>query len=239
MLTALSLALSDSLAPAGRRALLISLAGTLILLAALWLGATALLGVIHASRFHWLDAVIGVVGSLAGLLIAWLLFPATAMFMLGFFIDPFIASIERSRYPELPPARQLGLGEFLGSTLRFALFAVVLNLIMLPAYFLPVIGAAIYFAFNGYVVGRQCFESVALRHADGGTARRLWRQNRGRFLIAGMIVVVLLSIPLVNLIAPLVGVAFMLHLFTQLRHATPANASNRSGKLLFRDDRDE
>ena len=217
MWRALSRACGDAVAPAARRALLLSLGGALLLLACLWLGASALLAALHLTGFHWLDAVIDVLGGLAALFIAWLLFPAMSMLVLGLFLDSVIAAVERVHYPEAPPARRVGLGEALGSGLRLAFLSLFVNLLMLPLYlFLPGGNAVIFYGINGYLVGREYFESVALRRMEPRAVRSLWRWRRGRLTIAGIIITFLLSLPLVNLIAPLIGVAFMLHLFEAL-----------------------
>jgi CysZ protein len=217
MWKAFSLAVGDAVAPAERQALLLSLAGTLVLLLALWLGASFLLSVLHLSGISWLDTVIGVLGSLASLFVAWLLFPAMSMLVLRFFLDRIIASIERRHYPGLPPARRIGLRESIGSALRLALIGLVLNLVILPLYLLPVANLFIFYGVNGYLVGREYFESVAFRRLDAAGVRSMWRRYRVRLFLAGLVIAFLLSLPLVNLIAPLIGVAFMLHLFEGLR----------------------
>src|SRR5262249_31708823 len=58
------------------------------------------------------------------------------------------------------------------------------------------------------------FDLVALRRLDGVAATALWRERRGRWLLAGVAIAALLSLPIVNLAAPLVAAAFMLHLVT-------------------------
>jgi uncharacterized protein involved in cysteine biosynthesis len=224
MWKALFLALSDALAPAERQALLLSLVGTLLLLLALWLGASLLLMALHLSGISWLDTVINVLGSLAGLFVAWLLFPAMSMLVLGFFLDRVIASIERRHYPALPPARRIGFAESIGSALRLALLSLALNLVILPLYLLPVVNLVIFYGVNGYLVGREYFASVALRRLDAAGVLSMWRRYRFRLLLAGLIIAFLLSLPLVNFVAPLIGVAFMLHLFEDIRHREPAGA---------------
>jgi uncharacterized protein involved in cysteine biosynthesis len=215
--TAFFLALGDAVAPAERRALLLSLAGALVLLLGLWLGASLLLAALHLSGIAWLDTVINVLGSLAGLFVAWLLYPALSMLVLGFFLDGIIGSIERRHYPGLPPARRMGIRESLGSALRLALIALVLNLVMLPLYLLPVANLFIFYGINGYLVGREYFEAIAFRRLERGSVRSMWRRHRFRLVLAGLVIAFLLSLPLVNLFAPLFGVAFMLHLFEDLR----------------------
>lgn len=219
---AFQLALSDTFAPAGRRALLMSVGSTVVLLIVLWLGASALIPVFHVSRFHWLNTAIDVAGSLATLAVAWILFPALSMLVLGFFFDRFVSASERLHYPDLPPARQVGMIEILRSALWLAVISVILNLVLLPLYFLPVINLPIYYGLNGYLVARAYFEPIALRRMDLQAARNLWHRHRGYLSIAGVIITVLLSLPLINFIAPLIGVALLFHLFQGLRRDAPA-----------------
>ncbi len=218
--TAFSLALGDALTPAGRRALIWSFAGALVLLACLWLGAWALLGLVHVSRFPWLDTPIEILGNIAALVIAWMVFPAMSMLVLSLFLDRVVGVFERAHYPGLPPARAAGLGEAIASGLRLALLGLVLNLAVLPLYiFLPGVNLVVFYALNGYLVGREYFEAIALRRLEPRDARAAWHRNRVRLILAGAMIAFLLSVPLVNLAAPLVGAAFMLHLFEALRRS--------------------
>ncbi len=215
---ALALAITDTFAAAGRRALLRSLGGAILLLLALWLGASALLAGAHVTGFRWLDATVNVFGSVAALFIAWLLFPATSLLVLGLFVDPFVAAIERAHYPALPPPRRIGVGETLGSGIRLALLSLILNLLVLPLYLLlPLVNVAIFYGLNGYLVGREYFETVALRRMEPADVRTAWSGFRGRFVAAGILIAFLLSVPIVNLAAPLYGAAVMVHIVERLR----------------------
>jgi CysZ protein len=216
--SAFSLAVADAFAPAQRRTLIVTILGAVVLLAGLWLGATFLLSLLHLTGIGWLDVAIHILGSLAALFIAWVLFPAMTAFVLGFFIDGIIASIEQRHYPTLPPARRVGLRESLVAALRLAVLGLVLNLIALPAYLLlPLVNVVLFCGINGYLVGREYFAAVAYRRLDADGVRTMWRHHRLRLVAAGVIMAVLLSIPFVSLVAPLIGVAFMLHLFEDLR----------------------
>ena len=70
---------------------------------------------------------------------------------------------------------------------------------------------------NGYLMGREYFELVALRHMEPVAARIAFRRNRNRLSVAGAVIAVMLGIPLVNLLAPIVATAFMVHLFADMR----------------------
>src|SRR5580693_7947231 len=145
MVGAFSRALGDSFAAEQRRFLLLSLGLAVALLVVLWIAALALIAGLHVSGISWLDSVINLLGSLAALVIAWLLFPAMTTLMLGLFLDRVIASIERVRYPGLPPARRIGVGEAIASGLRLFVLALVLNLVLLPLYLIPGINLLLYY----------------------------------------------------------------------------------------------
>ena len=235
MFTALQLALTDALRPEQRRAIVTSLCLALALLIALWIGATLLLSSIRLAGIPWLDTAIAIAGSLAALMLTWVLFPAMTMLILGFFLDRVVAAVERRHYPALPPARRIGIGEALASALRILALALVVNLVLLPVYFLPPINLFIYYGLNGYVVGREYFELVALRRLDGAAARAMWRWHRGRLVLAGVVIVFLLSLPLFNLVAPVVAAAFMLHVFEGARRAPVETFASRDRTRLIGD----
>jgi uncharacterized protein involved in cysteine biosynthesis len=217
MLAAFLLACQDTAAPAQRRALFFSLALAVLVLFGLWLGASLLLGVEHPFGTAWLDAPLTILGSLAALVLAWLLFPAMAAFVLGFFLDGLIARLERRHYPSLPAPGSMGWGDLVTSTLGLAGLTLALNLLFLPLYFWPGINFFIYYGLNGYLLGRQFFDLVAGRRLDRTARRMMWRRHRGRLTAAGVVIAFLMSLPLVNLAAPLLAASFMLHLVEGLR----------------------
>jgi CysZ protein len=226
MFTAFRTAIDDAFAPEERRMLILSVALAMALLLALWLGATAFLEEARFAGIGWLDAVIIVLGSLGALVLAWLLFPAIALLVLSLFLANIVDAAERRHYPGLGRPRPLGFRGTVASALRLLLLAIVvnltINLLLLPVYVVPGINLFVYFGLNGYLVGREYFELVALRRLDGAAAQAMWRRHRGRLVLVGVIIVFLLSLPLINLVAPVVGAAFMLHVFEALRRRTPA-----------------
>ncbi|HSO43189.1 MAG TPA: EI24 domain-containing protein, partial [Rhodospirillales bacterium] len=67
---------------------------------------------------------------------------------------------------------------------------------------------------------REYFEVVAARRMSAPAAREIRRKHMRRLFLAGLVVAFLLTVPIVNLLAPIVGTAAMVHIFHRLRGAT-------------------
>jgi uncharacterized protein involved in cysteine biosynthesis len=218
VIPALGLAITEIFEPRLRGALIrgfVIAAGVLLLLV---LAFALLLHQVNPLTAWGLGAAFEVLGDLAILALAWLLFPVVATIVLGFFLDGALDAVERQRYPRLPPPRRSSLGAQLRGGLRLAALGIALNLLALPLYlFLPGINLVLFYGINGWLLGREYFELVAQRRLDEPQSRRFWRAQRPRLLLAGIVIAVLMTLPLVNLVAPFIGALFMLHLFERLR----------------------
>jgi uncharacterized protein involved in cysteine biosynthesis len=156
-------------------------------------------------------------GGLGVLLLTWLLFPAVVTLIMGFYLERVAAAVEALDYPGRGPPRRQPIGEIIALTLRLAALTVLLNLLALPLYLIaPGINVFLFFALNGYLFGRGYFEVVALRRLDAGEARRVRRRFAGRIFLGGVVIAGLFALPLVNLVAPVIATAFMLHIFEAL-----------------------
>jgi uncharacterized protein involved in cysteine biosynthesis len=204
--------------------LLWSLALTLGLLAALSLGAVGLVGLLPESfELPLIGAVATPLGAVRGLalgamlvLSAILMFPVAAMFV-NLFLDRIVDAVEARHYPELAPVRPMGFAEALKGALGFALVVLGVNLVAMVFYLLSgPFAPLIFWAVNGYLIGREYFELVAQRRLEPAGMRRLRRRYSMRIWLAGTLMAVPLSIPLVNLLVPLVGVATYTHMFHRL-----------------------
>jgi uncharacterized protein involved in cysteine biosynthesis len=196
-----------------------------------WLSAGFSLGVIVALLFSvgflldrttlldigWLDTVIDLLGGLAALVIAWMLFPAVVSACVGMLLERVADAVERRHYPLLAPVRDVPLGEVAGTTIRFLVILVLLNLVILLFLLVPPLFPLVFYTVNGYLVGREYFELVAQRRLDPDGVRDLRRAKRLPIFFAGVITTFLLTLPLVNLLAPIVGTAAMVHLFETWR----------------------
>ena len=168
-------------------------------------------------RIAWLETAVDVLGWVVALIAAFFLFPGAALLNISFLLDPVAAAVEARHYPRLGAPRAQPLSEALWLGLRFAALSVLLNLFFLPLYFVPVLNVFVFAGLNGYLLGREYFELVALRRLEAAPARAMRKRYRGRLFFAGVVITFLLSIPLVNWFMPVVAAAFMVHVFEGLR----------------------
>ena len=190
-----------------RRVVLVSCLLAALLLAALAAGAGWALG-----------GLVGLAGGAAAFAAGALLFPAAAAALQGLFLESAAQAVEARHYPHRGPPNRQGWDEALRQTLFFAGSALGLNLLLLPVWlFAPPLGLLLFWLANGSLCGREYFEAAALRRLDEKAARELRRRHRLRIWLAGVAVAWLMTLPLVNLAAPAVGTAFMLHRFERLR----------------------
>lgn len=165
----------------------------------------------------WVDTLIDFLGPIATIVIVWLLFPAVATLIIGFLLDDIVQAVEDKHYPDLPAANKIPLNETIIEAVKFVLVMVVLNILALPLYLIPGSYLIIFYLLNGYLISREYFELVAQRRVGTRKAKALRKAYQGKLLIAGAGTAFLLTIPLVNLIAPVVGTAVMVHLFHSMR----------------------
>jgi len=212
---------SELLQPEARSLLMRSLLWSFAVLAALCVGIWVFLGTTRLFDETWLENVADIAGGLGAVVLAYLLFPAVIGLISSLFLDEIADQVEARHYPEAKGTREISVKENLVVAVRFTGLLLLVNLIALPIYlpllFFPPGLVAFSALVNGYLMGREYFELVALRHMDPPAARAVFRRNRTRLSIAGAVIAVMLGIPLVNLLAPIVATAFMVHLFAEMR----------------------
>ncbi len=164
----------------------------------------------------WVEPVLDLLGGLVTLVLIIVLFPAVVGMVAGLLLERVCAAVEAEHYPQLPPPRPQSIFEVIVITLRFMAVLIVLNLLALPLYLVPVINVVLFYGLNGYLLGREFFEMVALRRLTPGEMRAARQRYRVRVLIAGVGFAFLSTIPLLNLVLPIIAAAAMLHIFEAL-----------------------
>jgi uncharacterized protein involved in cysteine biosynthesis len=203
--------------PAIRRVVWLSVGLALALLVALVFGASWLLTESRLFAWGWLETLVDVLGVLATLFLAALAFPPTIGLVAGLFADSVADAVDRRHYPDLPPPRHQGVGELLGIAVRFAGLILLANLLLaVVSIWLPGLNLVLLYALNGYLLGREYYEMAAARRVGPAEMAALRKRYGGRIWVAGLAIALLLAVPVVNLLAPVVAVAFMVHVFQRL-----------------------
>jgi len=204
--------------PRIRNILLISVGCAALLLAVLVAGASWGLTQISLLEWGWANTSLQVLGGLITVILAWLLFPVVVVSLSGLFTENIARAVEARHYPGLPAPLENPIWRDIRSGLRTAGLALLLNMLALPAYLLlPGLNLALFVALNGFLLGREYFTQIAMRRMDDGALTLAWQRNRTRIWLSGMLLALLATVPLANLLTPILGTAFMLHVFEDLR----------------------
>ena len=208
-------AMRDVLSPEFRSILWKAIGLTLLvfigLLAALWVGSAALL----VLPWPWLDEVIAGAASLVLLVVFFFLMaPVTAIFA-GLFLDTAADIVEVSHYPGDTKGNPPSAWSSAVMGLQFGLLVLAVNIVILPTVFLG-IGVAIMLIANAYLLGREYFTMVAMRHMPARQAANLRKINSGRVWAAGLVPAGLALIPFLNILVPLFSTSYFVHIFKKI-----------------------
>ncbi|WP_413204613.1 EI24 domain-containing protein [Rhodospirillum sp. A1_3_36] len=203
--------------PRIRKVLLLSLGLTLLGYVALVAGLSALATVIQATGIDLLDTAIDWLAGTAVMFVALLFFPALVTLISSFFLEEVADAVDARHYPALPSPRKSPLIETLVSSIKFTLVMVLLNIVVIPLYFIPGIGLFLFYGLNGYLLSREYLELVAHRRMVPKEAKGLRSRYQGRLWILGAATAFLTTIPILNLLAPIIGTAAMVHMVESLR----------------------
>jgi CysZ protein len=196
----------------GDPALLMVLIETVLLSALCFAGlAAGAVWVMHAlvanDTLGWiLGAVSGTVSLLGAL---WLFLPI-AVVIAGLFMEPVCRAVERRWHPGLPPAQAAHIAARLwdGVVLGLQVLALdAVSLLLAPTG----IGFAAGWLITAWAVGRGLFMAVAMRRMTRPAALRAYRMQRLNVLAQGAALTLGGSMPLLNLLLPIVGPAAMVH----------------------------
>lgn len=218
MIRAFSKAIGQLSDPPVKAVIWKSVAGTIVVFALLVMGIGWLLANTAFFDIGWLETTIDIFGGLAAFILALVLFPGVVSAFASIFLEDVAEAVERRHYPDLGPPHPMGWGTLISTSLRLIGLTVVLNLMALPFYLIPGVNIVVFYALNGHLLGREYFEVVALRRLDDQAAKSIRQSNKGQVWIAGAITAFLLTIPVVNMIAPVLGTAAMVHIFNKVNN---------------------
>ncbi len=208
MIDAAYAALLQIFTPPFRRVLIKTLALSCFVLVVFLVGVEKLFVTWLVLPYSWLTTLLTVLAGLG--LVVGLAFAITpvSFIVAGIFFDELAEIVEK----EIDPAAPGTTPAFMDMILVAAKFAGVAVLVNIGAFILllvPGLNAVVFFAANAYLLGRGYFEFAALRYRKVEDAAAMRRAHGMDIFIAGCFIAVVAAIPIVNLLTPLFGAAFM------------------------------
>lgn len=208
-----------------RKVLLLGIALTLALLITATAGLVALVqllvtddvGLPLIGQVTWLDDILSASSVLLMLALSIFLMIPVASAMTSMFLDTVAGAVEAVHYPSLPPATPVPVGDavrdtinFLGVLLLANILAIILYLVFSPA------ALFIFWGLNGFLLGREYFTLAAIRRVGRTRAKELRKRHSATIWLGGTLMAIPLSVPLLNLVIPILGAATFTHIYHRL-----------------------
>ncbi len=132
----------------------------------------------------------------------------------GLFLEEVAQAVEDVHYPEAGRAASVPFSESVMDGLGFLGTMVLANLVALVLYLLfAPFAPFIFWGLNGFLLGREYFILAAMRRVGRVEAKRLWRRHLTTIWAGGVLMAMPLSVPVVNLLIPVLGAATFTHIF--------------------------
>lgn len=170
----------------------------------------------HTLQGHAIADFLPWLGSIGGTTIGWILFPAVMPIITKFFDAQIVLLIDEKDYPDMLKPRSSQFWLELLHDMRFSLMAITLNIVVFPLYMLPIVNLLLFYLLNGYMLGHEFFLMAARRHVPEHEAQELFHRYGTTIILAGIALTLFATIPVINVLTPFLGIAFMVHLYHRL-----------------------
>ncbi len=169
----------------------------------------------------WLDDILSIGSVFVMLALSVFLMVPVASAITSMFLETVAQAVEDRHYRHLPPAQPVPLSDAIRDTISFMGVLIGANLLALVLYvlFAPA-SPFIFWGLNGFLLGREYFTLAAMRRVGRTQAKALRKAHMGKIWIAGILMAIPLSIPIVNLLIPVLGAATFTHIFNALSART-------------------
>lgn len=171
----------------------------------------------------WVDDAIGWGSAILVAVLSTFLMIPVASAITSMFLDTVAQAVEDKYYPNVGPATNVPLTDAIRDSIGFLAVLIVANLLALVLYivFSPA-APLIFWGLNGFLLGREYFTLAAIRRVGRKQAKVLRSRYAGTIWMAGFLMAIPLSVPLLNLVIPIVGAATFTHLFHRLSQRGPS-----------------
>ena len=172
----------------------------------------------------WVDNLISGASILLMIVLSVFLMVPVASAFTSMFLDDVAEAVEDRHYPHLPTVAGVSWGDGVRDTLNFMGLLVVANLLALILYLIFVPFAPfIFWGLNGFLLGREYFQLVAMRRLGRAGAKAMFRDHLAQIWLAGALMAVPLTVPIMNLFIPILGAATFTHMFHRLNQSQGLN----------------
>ncbi|MEP2716815.1 EI24 domain-containing protein [Pseudophaeobacter sp.] len=211
--------------PRFRRVLFLGIGLTLALLVSATVGFLLLVQWVTSGSLHlplvgevtWLGDLFSAGAILLMMFLSVFLMVPVASAITSMFLDDVAQAVEDKHFPHLPEVAPVPLWTALKDTVNFLGVLMAANILALILYAMfPPAAPFIFWALNGFLLGREYFTLAASRRLGPVEARKMRRKHGGTIWMAGILMAMPLSIPLVNLVIPILGAATFTHIFHAL-----------------------
>lgn len=165
----------------------------------------------------WVDNVLSWAMVPVTILMSVFLMVPVASAVTGLFLEDVAQAVEDRHYPSVGRAESVPFGDAVMDGLGFLGVLALANIVALVLYlvFAP-LAPFIFWALNGFLLGREYFILAAMRRVGRVEAKRLWKRHIATIWAGGVLMALPLSVPIVNLLVPVLGAATFTHLYHQL-----------------------
>lgn len=148
------------------------------------------------------------------------LFPLMSLFLAapvaagfaGLFSERVSETVEAAHL--YPRGSSLGLMDgLLESVVVLGAVVVVSIAMLILTPFVGPLAPILFYAANGWLLGREFFQMIARRHLSAEDAGRLRQRRMGAVVTLGVGIALLLTVPLLNILVPVLAAAAYTHLF--------------------------
>ena len=213
MFASASAAFPQIFSPPFRAVLFKSLGLTFALLVLMWVGLDKVIISYIAVPYPWLASILSFLTGL-GLMVglAFFIAPISSL-VAGFYLDDLADVVEKDIGIQ---GQALPAGQAMWLAGKFAAVSLLVNAFALVVFLLPGVNVLVFFLANAYLLGREYFELASLRFRSLAETHELRRRHRFYIFICGLLIAGFVAIPIVNLLTPLFGTAFMVRIHDRL-----------------------
>ncbi len=193
-------------------ALLIASYAAFLWVIEIFVGPEATLPVL--GQVTWLNDLLSVSSFIFMMVLSVFLMVPVASAITSMFLDEVAQAVEDKHYSHLPTVPQIPFAETLRDTVNFLGLLIAANIIAIVLYvFLAPLALFIFWGMNGFLLGREYFTLAAMRRVGRERARELRSKHIWTIWMAGVLMAIPLSVPLVNLLIPILGAATFTHIY--------------------------